>query len=176
MDNHWARSLTRDPSDNSPSTITMLGTVVFAIGTVSILASTLVGSVGTNREAASAAVARQQVGVPGARLITFVDRPDGGIVISEVPSGTLIKTIAPETDHFIRTIMRSLVRERRKLGMANERPFALSRAAEDGRLELTDLATGRRIELNAFGPTNFGAFAELLDRRTIQSSTAAKTE
>ena len=41
------------------------------------------------------------------------------------------------------------------------RPFRLTRWS-DGRLSLDDPATGRRIELDAFGPTNTAVFAHLM--------------
>jgi putative photosynthetic complex assembly protein len=40
-------------------------------------------------------------------------------------------------------------------------PFRLTHWS-DGRLTLEDAATGRRIELESFGPTNMQAFASLL--------------
>jgi hypothetical protein len=40
-------------------------------------------------------------------------------------------------------------------------PFELA-ARADGRLTLTDPATGARIDLESFGPTNAGVFARLL--------------
>jgi putative photosynthetic complex assembly protein len=53
------------------------------------------------------------------------------------------------------------VRERRSHGLGMEHPFRIARYP-DGRLVLEDLATDRVIDLQAFGPTNAGAFARLL--------------
>ena len=47
-------------------------------------------------------------------------------------------------------------------GMTAEEPFTLLRL-KDGDLILTDRLTGRRMLLNAFGPSNERVFAELLD-------------
>ena len=44
-------------------------------------------------------------------------------------------------------------------------PFTLT-AWRDGELSLTDTATGRSIELTAFGSTNRAAFAALLETRS----------
>ena len=57
--------------------------------------------------------------------------------------------------------MRGLARERRMHGIGSEAPFTLTQW-RDGELTLTDSATGRSIELNAFGTTNRAAFAALL--------------
>ena len=46
--------------------------------------------------------------------------------------------------------MRGLARERRSHGFGNDAPFTLT-AWRDGELSLTDTATGRSIELTAFG-------------------------
>ena len=44
-----------------------------------------------------------------------------------------------------------------------QRPLVIAVAASEAqRLSLEDETTGRRVELNAFGPTNAGAFARLL--------------
>jgi putative photosynthetic complex assembly protein len=53
------------------------------------------------------------------------------------------------------------VRERRKRGLGPETPFVLS-SRSDGRVVLTDPATGRLLDLAAFGPDNAGAFAVFL--------------
>ena len=51
---------------------------------------------------------------------------------------------------FIRGVMRGLARERRMRGIGDAPPFNLS-LWRDGELSLTDSATGRSIELTAFG-------------------------
>ena len=57
--------------------------------------------------------------------------------------------------------MRSLVRERKRQGLGPETPFQLL-ARADGRLTLLDPSTGRRIDLESFGPTNSAVFQRLL--------------
>jgi hypothetical protein len=52
-----------------------------------------------------------------------------------------------------------LARERRRSGLDAATPFLLG-TSRDAVIWLEDPATGRRIGLNAFGPTNAGAFAE----------------
>jgi putative photosynthetic complex assembly protein len=58
-------------------------------------------------------------------------------------------------------VVRGLAHDRIRRGLDAGPPFRLSRWA-DGRLELQDVATGRRIDLRAFGATNRDAFARLL--------------
>ena len=57
--------------------------------------------------------------------------------------------------------MRGLVRDRKRQDLGAEAPFRLTRWA-DGRLSLQDEATGRSIDLGAFGPTNAAVFAHLM--------------
>ena len=95
------------------------------------------------------------------RLLRFEDRADGGIDVIDARLGRRIDTVAPGSNGFLRSAMRGLVRERKRRGIGDALPFALS-ARADGRLILLDPGTGRRIDLEAFGPTNAGAFAQLL--------------
>ena len=91
----------------------------------------------------------------------FIDRIDGGIDVIDAKGDRRIDRLAPGEDNFMRATLRGLVRERKSRGIGAETPFRLT-AREDGRLTLDDPATGRLIDLAAFGPTNAGAFARLL--------------
>ena len=73
--------------------------------------------------------------------------------------------LPPGTNGFIRGVLRGLARDRKLQRIGTEPPFRLTRWV-DGRLSLDDPATGRRIELGAFGPTNAAAFAGLLYDRS----------
>lgn len=95
------------------------------------------------------------------RDLLFVDRPDGGVTVLAADTGETVHAIEPGTNGFLRGVLRGLVRERRLGGFDSAEPFRLLRRA-DGRLTLHDLATGRRIELVSFGPTNARAFARFL--------------
>ena len=104
--------------------------------------------------------------VPGSEIVEaqdlrFEDRADGAVVV-RAAAGDVVEVIAPGQGAFVRGTVRGLVRERRREKIGAEPPFRLSRLA-DGRLALDDTATGRRIELNAFGPSNRAAFASLMD-------------
>lgn len=95
------------------------------------------------------------------RALRFEDRADGSIAVLDAERSTVIDTVAPGTNGFLRSAMRGLVRERKRRGLGDEVPFELV-AHVDGRLTLLDPGTGRRIDLESFGPTNAGAFARLL--------------
>jgi putative photosynthetic complex assembly protein len=95
------------------------------------------------------------------RDLRFQDRPDGGIDVYDVRDDRLVETVAPATNGFIRGTLRGLSRERKRNGIGPEQPYRLTSRA-DGRLTLEDPATGRRVDLESFGPTNTGAFAKLL--------------
>lgn len=96
-----------------------------------------------------------------ARDIRFEDRADGGVDIFSGRNPTAVEVVAPTTDNFLRATMRTLVRERRRQSIGAEQPFHLAQWA-DGRLTLDDFATGRHIELAAFGETNEAVFAQVL--------------
>lgn len=96
------------------------------------------------------------------RDLRFVDRADGAVVITDVKTGQIAHIVqAGEQTGFIRGVMRGLARDRKMRGLGDAAPFTLT-AWRDGQLSLVDTATGRTLELTAFGTTNRAAFAELL--------------
>ena len=96
--------------------------------------------------------------------LAFEDRAGGHIHVRNASTGALIDEIAPGEDGFLRGVLRGLARERRAHGIGAETPFRLERHA-GGRLAVIDTATGRQIDLAAFGPTNQAAFARFFDTR-----------
>jgi putative photosynthetic complex assembly protein len=105
-------------------------------------------------------------GAGASRTLHFEDRADGAVVALDAAKNTTVGVYAPGTNGFVRGVLRGLARERRLNAIAAQPPgaqppFQLTRWS-DGRLSLDDPATGRRIDLAAFGPTNAGAFAQLL--------------
>lgn len=113
---------------------------------------------------ASPVLLRQQENIAPARSrdLRFSDRPDGSVLIEDVGTGSTASVIQPGSNSgFIRGVMRGLARERRMHGVGEAPPFRLT-LWHDGELSLTDSATGRTIELGAFGATNRAAFAALL--------------
>lgn len=95
------------------------------------------------------------------RELRFEDRADGAVAVYEVPGDQVVDVLAPGTNGFVRGVLRGLARERRFHDIGTQPPFRLSLRA-DGMLTLEDPMTGRRIDLDAFGPTNRAAFARLL--------------
>jgi putative photosynthetic complex assembly protein len=94
--------------------------------------------------------------------LRFEDRPDGAVAVYRAPEDRMVGVLAPGGDNFVRGVLRGLARERRRQDIGIEAPFTLARW-DDGRLSLEDPATGRRIDLGAFGPTNIAAFARFME-------------
>jgi putative photosynthetic complex assembly protein len=95
------------------------------------------------------------------RFLQFVDRPDGAVAVYDTKQNQTVEVLPPGTNGFVRATMRNFARERRSNGLGADIPFELL-ASTDGRLILQDLATGRTIDLEAFGQTNAGVFAGFL--------------
>ena len=98
------------------------------------------------------------------RELWFRDRGDGAVFVYDARDQRLVQVLAPGSNGFLRGVLRGLARERRRQDLGPQPPFRLTRW-DDGALSLEDLATGRRIDLQAFGPTNAEAFARLLTAR-----------
>ena len=94
------------------------------------------------------------------RDLRFIDRPDGRIAVVDDSDSRVVDSVVGESG-FVRGTLRGLARERKRRGIGAEQPFTLV-AHTDGRLTLMDKATGRRVDLESFGPTNAGQFARLL--------------
>ena len=92
--------------------------------------------------------------------LRFHDAQDGGVVISD-QHGREVERLAPQTNGFIRGVVRSLVRARRQDRVEADPPFRLTQWS-DHRLTLEDPATGQSIDISGFGKDNRGAFARLL--------------
>jgi putative photosynthetic complex assembly protein len=92
--------------------------------------------------------------------LRFEDEANGGVAVRDAQSGKVIYTVQPGTNGFIRATMRGLTRERIRADIGSEIPFTLIRW-NDGTMSLEDRTTGRHVALDAFGPTNAEAFAQL---------------
>lgn len=95
--------------------------------------------------------------------LRFVDQPDGTVVAVDANSGRNLEQVEIGKGGFIRVTMRSFALERKQRGIGNEVPFTLTRHT-NGALILSDETTGRTMLLNAFGPSNEGVFAELIEK------------
>lgn len=96
------------------------------------------------------------------RELLFLDRDDGAVVVL-TPERKVVQVFTGEQG-FLRGTLRGFARTRHQAGLGSELPFQLARWT-DGRLTIDDPATGQHVELLAFGPTNAGVFAPLLETR-----------
>lgn len=88
----------------------------------------------------------------------FEDRPNGDIGVVDA-LGQDVGRFAGEQG-FLRIALRTLARERLRQGLGPQAPFELTGHAQ-GRMSLRDPATGVRIALESFGPTQVAVFARL---------------
>lgn len=138
------------------------------IAAATLITVTIIGSA-TARHFRLKAQAQAETAEPAAPLaardLTFLDTADGSVEIRDAGSGGVVFTAGPGTNGFIRGVMRGLARHRRARGVDEAPPFRLAEWP-DGRLTLEDLATGKEIELSAFGADNRAAFHRLLAGET----------
>ncbi|MDP2122368.1 MAG: photosynthetic complex assembly protein PuhC [Hoeflea sp.] len=104
-------------------------------------------------------------GQPAAiRDIVITGAHDTEITITDAQSGEIIRHFAPTEGGFVRGSLRALSRMRLVAEQPETLPYRLIRW-ENGSVSLSDTATGERLYLNAFGPDNAAAYAELLASR-----------
>jgi len=93
--------------------------------------------------------------------LTFEDSTDGVVNVYRAGDHSLVRAIHPGESGFIRVAMRGLARERMLAGVGSAPPFHLARHS-NGQYTLTDTATKKVIDLNAFGADNLRAFSQLM--------------
>jgi putative photosynthetic complex assembly protein len=101
------------------------------------------------------------------KSLRFEDTADGGVAVIDARDGRVLETVHGEQG-FLRGALRALARERALRGLGPAQPFELV-GRTDGRLTLVDPATGQRVDLESFGPTNAGVFARLLERTSREA-------
>lgn len=110
--------------------------------------------------------------------LSFADRnSDHAVEVRDVDHGSLlIHVVAPESNGFMRGVLRGLAHARRNEHLSANPAFTLTRWA-DGRMTLADPQTGRLIPLEVFGPDNSRPFARLFadDASAIASSKESTT-
>jgi putative photosynthetic complex assembly protein len=94
------------------------------------------------------------------RLLRFADMDNGDIGVFNAQDGSELARFSGEQG-FMRGALRAMARERKRRDIGPMVPFELH-ARTDGRLTLIDPATHMRLDLESFGPTNAGLFAQLL--------------
>lgn len=108
------------------------------------------------------------------RELRFFDLSDGGVNIVDAEDGSLVARIEPGTNGFLRSTVRGLVRERKRRDIGAQMPFELA-LSQEGQLTLADPATGRAVDLRAFGSTNLEVFARLLPVHSGAATVAASS-
>ena len=97
--------------------------------------------------------------------LRFEDRSDGSIAVIDYKTGKQIDVVQGEAG-FVRGTLRGLAQERKRRGLDSGPPFELIYRA-DGRLTLSDTATGRLVDLESFGPTNASTFFRLFNASNV---------
>ncbi len=101
--------------------------------------------------------------------IVVRDLANGAVGIFHAESGVIIVRYDSGQGAFVRTIFRSLVRDRRVRGVSAEPVFILYTLA-DGDIIVEDPSTHSRIQLEAFGEPNADHFRQMLDSAMNLSS------
>ena len=128
-------------------------------GALLALTSVLLVTVVSIATARYAGISTRQPDAPAllVRELRFEDTPEGAVAVIDGVTGARIETVTGEQG-FLRGTLRGLARERKRANLGPEQNFQLIGRA-DGRLTLADPATGQRIDLESFGPTNAAVFA-----------------
>ena len=141
------------------------------VATAALLTVTLAGTAAVRLARISGPVAPISAPAAVAAIdLRFADAPDGSIKVSDARLGAHVSTVAPGTGGFVRGVMRGMARDRISRHIGEGPPFRLSRDAA-GRLWLQDTATGRLIDLEAFGAGNRAAFEAFMPARTPNRGT-----
>jgi len=138
------RATARNPMPRAPL-FALTGMVALSFLAVAVVR--LTGTATREPDAATLAV----------RELRFEDTAAGAVAVIDGRSGALIETVTGEQG-FLRGTLRGLARERKRRALGAAQPFELI-SRTDGRLTLVDPATGQRIDLESFGPTNTAVFA-----------------
>ena len=107
--------------------------------------------------------------------ITVLDLPDGAIGVFQTQSNATLARFESGEGSFVRTIFRSLVRDRRVRQVSAPPQFIL-RGLSDGRVIVEDPSTGSQIELDAFGHINADQFRDMLQAGAAPSKLRSAAE
>jgi putative photosynthetic complex assembly protein len=97
--------------------------------------------------------------ITSSRALRFEDAPDGAVAVLDANTGLEVARFEGEQG-FVRGVLRAMARERKRRNVDHHLPLLLQGHA-DGSLTLDDAATGERIHLESFGPTQRASFAAL---------------
>ncbi|MEE4185891.1 MAG: photosynthetic complex assembly protein PuhC [Gammaproteobacteria bacterium] len=129
--------------------------VLFSAGAL-VLFALVAAALSRNTDVGASRVATPEV--VGQVRVRFADGSDGSVMVMDADSDALVVRLEPGTNGFVRGVMRGLARERRQNEVGQNAAFEIAKTAT-GALLLFDPETGRRIDLQAFGPVNMEAFA-----------------
>jgi len=145
-----SQSLAIAPSRGMPKGV-LLGAAALTLFALSAVAFSRVSEVGALHMAPVKPVA--------VLSLRFADRDDGSVDVIDASADRTIYVVAPGTNGFIRGVMRGLIQERKRSGLDDSVPFTLTHWA-DGTVSLEDSTIHRTVNLDAFGSTNSGSFAQ----------------
>ena len=135
---------------------------------ISMLAVWGAGALLTDQNSAS--FSSSGTGPPGvSERIVVRDLANGAVGIFHAESGAAIVRYESGQGAFVRTIFRSLVRDRRVQGVSAEPVFILY-TLDAGDIIVEDPSTNSRIQLKAFGQPNAQHFRKMLDSAINLSS------
>jgi putative photosynthetic complex assembly protein len=151
--------------DNSPPRAALIAVATLLCATLLLIA---VARRATLDPAGNAPQAADVIQVHAEAALNFADRADGAVIVSDAADGKVVAVLQPGTHGFVRGVLRGLARDRRMQGIGARQPFVLTQWG-DGRLTLRDSATGRTIDLRAFGTAQTAAFAAILNAAIASS-------
>ena len=99
--------------------------------------------------------------IAAAADLRFADLADGSVQVVDAHDGRVVDTLPPQSNAFLRTVMRGFAQARVRAGIDDQQPFRIERNV-DAHLSLSDPVTGRRVELNPFGEINAETFGRLI--------------
>lgn len=140
--------------DSQMPRLPLIAAITLICGSLVVVGAQRIGLVGSP-PAAEASQATATL----SQDLRFFDQPDGAVRV--VVEGGADRVIPTASGGFVRGVLRSLVRERRARGIGSEQAFRVTEWS-DGAVTIQDLATGRTLNLNAFGPTNRMDFVALI--------------
>ena len=107
--------------------------------------------------------------------ITVLDLPDGAVGVFQAQTNAPLARFESGVGSFVRTIFRSLVRDRR-VRQVSAPPQFIIRGLSDGRVIVEDPSTGSQIDLDAFGHINAKQFRDMLQAGAASSKLGSSAE
>ncbi len=95
------------------------------------------------------------------RAIEFAQAPGGVVVVKDARTGQQLGSYTFNENAFMRTVMLGFRRERALMGTSDGTPYTIEQW-DDGRVTVSDPASGRSFEMAAFGRHQVETFAALL--------------